>query len=73
MKQALAELNKIVLDNRPKPSQNEIPNGENNFQSYKFSIHAIPCSSLEEVKNRIKNYYQKKKWKLIKILTSRGG
>jgi hypothetical protein len=59
LRRTLAELNKIVSDTRPEPPQNKTPDRENNFQPHSFSAQAIPCSSMEEVKKQVKDYYQK--------------
>lgn len=58
-KKFFKELNKIIPDAWVEPSKNKIPDKENNFQPHSLNVRAIPCSSMEEVKKGIKEFYQK--------------
>jgi len=58
-KKFFEELNKIIPDAWVEPSKNKIPDKENNFQPHSLNVRAIPCSSMEEVKKGIKEFYQK--------------
>jgi len=58
-KKFFKELNKIIPNAWVEPSKNNTPNKKNNFQPHSLNVHAIPCSSMEEVKKGIKEFYQK--------------
>lgn len=65
LQRALAELNKIIPDTLPKP-KNKTSDKKNDFQYHSFSSLAVPCSSLEEIKKQIRDFYQKNREEINK-------